>query len=150
VEAVQADASDFLDHAEGWFAEWPTLAVAKLTEAGDFLPELAASPWLAHLRGLDLSNNDIDACALAHLTASRFVCLLQALDLSDNPIGPRGAALLAGARSLEELTELHLARCGLWHEGLLALLGTPGRGQPHYRRLDLSGNGLIRLGLVRL
>jgi uncharacterized protein (TIGR02996 family) len=57
VVAVHAAAPDFLDHAPEWFDEWPTLAVAKLTRAEGHLPELAASPWLAHLRGLDLSNN---------------------------------------------------------------------------------------------
>src|SRR5262249_46536092 len=97
LEAVRADASVFLDHAEDWFAAWPTLSVARLTRAAGHLPELAASPWLAHLGGLDLSDNEIDSQALAHLTASRFVCLLKALDLSDNPIGPRGARLLADA-----------------------------------------------------
>jgi uncharacterized protein (TIGR02996 family) len=146
VETVQADASVFLDNAEEWFAEWPTLTVAKLTRAGEHLPELAASPWLAHLRGLDLSSNGIDAAALACLTRSRFIGLLQALDLSDNPIGTCGAELLANTTSADELRELHLARCALWHEGLLALLGT----QARWRRLDLSGNELYRLALVRL
>jgi uncharacterized protein (TIGR02996 family) len=147
VEAVQADASVFLDHAPNWFAEWPTLTVAKLTRAGGHLPELAASPWLAHLQGLDLSDNGIDAAALAYVTASRFVCLLRALDLSGNPIGPRGAGLLAAARSADELSELHVARCGLGGVGLAGLLG--GRSR-HWRRLDLSGNDLNRRDLVRL
>jgi uncharacterized protein (TIGR02996 family) len=146
VEAVHADASVFLDNAADWFAEWPTLTVAKLTRTGDHLPELASSPWLAHLRGLDLSNNGIDSSALIHLTSSRFIGLLQALDLSDNPIGPMGAGLLATTRSANDWSELHLARCGLWHEGLLSLLA----GSARWRRLDLSGNGLTRLGLVRL
>ncbi len=146
VEAVHADASVFLDHAADWFAEWPTLTVAKLTRTGDHLPELASSPWLAHLRGLDLSDNGIDSSALIHLTSSRFIGLLQALDLSDNPIGPTGAGLLATTRSSNDWSELHLARCGLWHEGLIALLA----GSARWRRLDLSGNGLTRLGLVRL
>jgi uncharacterized protein (TIGR02996 family) len=149
VEAIEADASVFLDNAEGWFGEWPTLTVAKLTRAGDLLPELAGSPWLAHLRGLDLSNNGIDSDGLAWLTASRFICLLEALDLSDNPIGPRGAGLLAATRAAEELRELHLARCGLWQEGMMALLGSPADHRV-WRRLDLSGNGLYRLALVRL
>src|SRR5262245_33053202 len=42
LEAIQADASVFLDHAANWFAEWPTLTVVKLTRARDHLPELAA------------------------------------------------------------------------------------------------------------
>jgi uncharacterized protein (TIGR02996 family) len=150
VEAIHADASAFLDHAERWFAEWPTLGMAKLTGVGDRLPELAASPWLAHLQGLDLSKNDIDSSALAWLTSSRFICLLQALDLSDNPIGPRGAGLLATTRAADELSELHLARCGLWHEGLMALLDRKSAGPRAWRRLHLGGNGLYRLALVRL
>ena len=63
VEAIRADASVFLDCAADWFAEWPTLTVAKLTRSGSHLPELAESPWLAHLRGLDLSDNGIDSQA---------------------------------------------------------------------------------------
>jgi uncharacterized protein (TIGR02996 family) len=150
VEAVQADASVFLDNADSLFAEWPTLTAAKLTRAGDLLPELASSPWLAHLRGLDLSNNGIDSVALEHLTASRYICLLEALDLSDNPIGPRGAGLLATIRSADDLSELHLARCGLWHEGMMAFLGNQTNKPARWRRLDLSGNGLSRNALVRL
>jgi uncharacterized protein (TIGR02996 family) len=150
VEAVQVDASAFLDHAADWFAEWPTLSVAKLTQACDLLPDLAASPWLAHLRGLDLSNNGIGSAALAQLTASRFICLLQALDLSGNPIGPSGAELIARAPSADELTELHLGGCGLWNEGLMALLDAqPGR-RVGLRRLDVSRNGIYHLALVRL
>ncbi len=149
VEGVQVQTAVFLDHAAELFGQWPTLTLAKLTGAGKHLPELASSPWLAHLRGLDLSGNGIDAAALEHLTASRYICLLQALDLSDNPIGPRGAGLLANARGADELVELHLARCGLWHEGLVALLGRPGQTL-RWRRLDLSGNGLNRMCLVRL
>src|SRR5262249_28270722 len=44
VEAVHADASLFLDHAEDWFAQWPTLSVARLTRARGHVPALAASP----------------------------------------------------------------------------------------------------------
>jgi uncharacterized protein (TIGR02996 family) len=147
VEAVRADASVFLDHAADMFAEWPTLTVAKLMRAGGHIPELAASPWLAHLRGLDLSDNGIDSAALASLTASRFICLLRALDLGSNPLGTRGAWLLATATTAEELSELHLAGCGLGGEGLAELLDG---GSGTWRRLDLSGNWLYRWDLVRL
>ena len=147
VEAVRTDASVFLEHAEEWFAEWPTLAVAKLTRAGGHVEELAASSWLAHLRGLDLSDNGLDPTTLAHLMSSRYVSLLQALDLSDNPLGPTGAEALAFARSADELRELHLARCELWGRGLEALLGG---GLRNVRRLDLSDNRLCRRDVVGL
>ena len=112
LEAIQADASVFLDNAAEWFAEWPTLSVAKLTRAGGHLPELASSPWLAHLRGLDLSDNGIDSGGLAYLTASRFICLLQALDLSGNPIGPRGASVYIRAQqAVEGLTRAAALQC---------------------------------------
>jgi uncharacterized protein (TIGR02996 family) len=152
VEAVRADAAVFLDHAQQWFAEWPALRVAKLARAGGHLAELAASPWLAHLRGLDLSDNGIDTAALAHLTASRFICLLQALDLSGNPIGPRGAALIANARWADDLSELHLARCELGGKGVRgeALVGLLGGRSRQWRRLHLSNNALCRRELVRL
>ncbi|MGL4551006.1 MAG: TIGR02996 domain-containing protein, partial [Gemmataceae bacterium] len=60
VEAVTADATSFLECAPQWFAAWPTLAAAKLTRANGLVGELADSPWLAHLRGLDLSDNGLD------------------------------------------------------------------------------------------
>jgi uncharacterized protein (TIGR02996 family) len=147
VEAIRADTSVFLEHAADWFAEWPTLTVAKLTRAWGHVPELAASPWLGHLRGLDMSDNDLGHDALAYLTTTRFLCLLQALDLSGNPIGPCGAQLLASAPAAEELTELHVARCGLGGYGLEALLS---RSRRYWRRLDVSGNGLHRRDLVAL
>jgi hypothetical protein len=148
VEAVAADASVFLDHAADWFGRWPTLAAAKLTRAAGHLPELAASPWLAHLRGLDLSANGIDGDLLAALTGTRFICLLEALDLSDNPIGPAGARFLASARAADRLSELHLARCGLGGPVLAGLL--LGRRSRQWRRLDLAGNDLRRRDLVML
>jgi len=67
----------FLQHVDEWFAEWPTLSVVKLSRAHGQLAEVAASPWLAHLRGLDLSDNDIEDSELAYLTSSRFIGLLQ-------------------------------------------------------------------------
>ena len=139
VEAVCADASDFLEYADEWFAEWPTLSVVKLTRASGHLPELAASPWLAHLHGLDLSDNDINDESLVYLTTSRYIPLLQALDLSDNPIGLRGASLLIDAVYADELRELHLSGCGLGGAGLRRLLD--GRGR-QWRRLDLSRTGI--------
>ena len=147
VEAIEVDASVFLDHAAEWFAEWPTLSVAKLTRAAGHLEELADSPWLAHLRGLDLSDCGITGEDLAPLTFSRNICLLQALDLSGNPIGPCGAELLSTATTADDLREVHLGRCGLGGAGLERLLG--GRPLP-WRRLALTANNLDRAALLRL
>ena len=147
VEAIRVDSSVFLDRAADLFAAFPTLTVAKLMRAAGHLPELAASPWLAHLRGLDLSDNDITGPEIGCLTASRNICLLEALDLSDNPLGPCGAERLANLTHADELRELHLARCGLGGEGLARLLGGYA---PGWRRLDLSGNDLTRGYVARL
>ncbi len=119
--------------------------MAKLTRADGHLPELAAFPCLAHLRGLDLSDNGIGSDALAYLTSSRFLCLLQALDMSGNPIGPHGAGLIAASPSAEELTELHLARCGLGGKGVAGegLAGLLDRRSRQWRRLDLSDNAAV-------
>lgn len=147
VEAVRLDASVFLDRAADLFAVFPTLTVAKLSRAAGHLPELAATPWLAHLRGLDLSDNDLTGKDLACLTASRNICLLEALDLSDNPVGPCGAELVGNPTFADELRELHLARCGLGPDGLARLLGGYA---PPWRRLDLSGNDLTPRNVARL
>jgi uncharacterized protein (TIGR02996 family) len=147
VEAIRVDASVFLDHAADWFAEWPTLAVAKLTRAAGHLEELADCPWLAHLRGLDLSDCDINGERLAPLTHSRNIELLQALDLSGNPLGPCGAVLLSSSPTADDLREVILRGCNLGGSGLEALLG----GRPlAWTRLDLTGNDLDRPALLRL
>jgi uncharacterized protein (TIGR02996 family) len=81
VEAVRADASVFLDNAADWFAEWPTLTVAKLTRAGGHLPELAASPSAAGLVDLGLcqtGTGNVEVTALAH---SQHLANLRSLDL---------------------------------------------------------------------
>jgi uncharacterized protein (TIGR02996 family) len=147
VEAIRLDVSVFLDRADDLFAAFPTLTVAKLSRAVGDLPELAASPWLAHLRGLDLSDNDITGKDLARLSASRNICLLEALDLSDNPIGPCGAELVGNPMFADELRELHVARCGLGPDGMAQLLGAYA---PPWRRLDLSGNDLTRREAAKL
>jgi uncharacterized protein (TIGR02996 family) len=147
VEAVRADASAFLEHAGEWFARWPTLAVVQLRRAAARLPELAASPWLAHLRGLEMRCNGIGANSLRRLTESRYLGQLQALDLSHNAIGRDGAAMLAEAPFADALSELHLAGCGLGLGQLGRLLG--GRGR-QWRRLDLAQNQLDRADLAAL
>jgi uncharacterized protein (TIGR02996 family) len=145
VEAIQVDASVFLDYAPDWFAQWPSLTVAKLTRAAGHLAELARCPWIAHLRGLDLSDNSIDAKCLSDLTSSRFICLLQALDLSSNPIGPEGVEHLAKTGYAQELTELHLDSCGLGRDGLRQLASARLR---KWSRLDLSANDISRRDLI--
>jgi uncharacterized protein (TIGR02996 family) len=105
LEAVHADASVFLEFAEQWLARWPTLSVAKLSRADGHLRDLARCPFVAHLRGLDLSNNGITARTLPELLDSQFLCLLRGLDLSGNCIAPQGMQLLVTASTLDDLRD---------------------------------------------
>lgn len=147
LEVIETDASEFIEFGQEWLSEWPTLSAAKLTRANGHLEELGRCPALAHLQGLDLSDNQIAANELVYLTCSRFICLLRGLDLSRNPLGSRGATLLATATWADELSELHLAGCCLGGAGLNELLTERFR---QWKRLDLSDNGIVRRDLARL
>ncbi len=145
LEAVHASSLDFLEHAPDWFERWPTLSVAKLTGSYHHIGTLAESPWLAHLRGLDLSDNELGAQEIKLLSDSRFIALLEAIDLSSNPFGSEGVNWLANAQFADELRELCLGDCGIGRiNDLLGLRAT------QWRRIDLSNNHLRPSDAIRL
>ena len=96
VERVSLPAALFVERAPILYAKAPILHV-KLTDAAGHLEAIAASPLVARLLSIDLSENqlrDRDALALAE---SPHLAQLRWLDLGRNRIGEAGIDALAAA-----------------------------------------------------
>jgi uncharacterized protein (TIGR02996 family) len=100
------------------------------------LTRLADPP---RLERLDLSSNRVTADPLGRLLASPAVAGVDALDLSDNPLRADGLRALAAAR-LPALRTLRLVRTGPDTDGVRALAGSPVLGG--LRSLSLAVNNL--------
>lgn len=108
VEAVWLDARRFLGDAADLFERAPILDV-NLTGVAAVARELFASPHLARLRSLDLSDNGLDDDAAVALAGSPHLEKLAWLDLSKNKISAKGLDALAASQRLPRLGYLCLA-----------------------------------------
>jgi uncharacterized protein (TIGR02996 family) len=141
----------FLRHAEALYRLAPVEEVEVHQSVPD-VAELAASPWLARLRGLHLNLarlggsvralaesphatcleelhfpfGGIDASGVEALAASPLLARLTTLDLSHNDrLGSPAAAALAAAPGPTRLRAFYLAQTDLSPDGLAALAGSP-------------------------
>jgi uncharacterized protein (TIGR02996 family) len=112
---------------------------------GDGVRTLVASPHLAGLRALDLSENSDGVAAALAVAESPYLGSLTSLDLSTDlygrnprPISDEGAAALAGSPRLGGLRELRLGRNRIGPAGVAALAGSP--HLRHLASLDLRNN----------
>jgi uncharacterized protein (TIGR02996 family) len=110
VEQVTMRAADFLTHGAEVWRRAPIRNLV-LTDVTDLIPQIAASPLLTRLTGLDLN---------------------------DNPIGDRGVTDLVASPHLHRLRWLGLARCDIGADGAEALAATP--SLPALRYVDFSDN----------
>jgi uncharacterized protein (TIGR02996 family) len=142
----------FLRHAEALYQLAPVEEV-EVGQLVDDMADLAASPWLGRLRGLDLhlsrlgaeairllaesphaprltelhcSFAGLDLSGVEALTASPLLARLTTLDLSHNDhLGGAAARTLAAAPSPTRLRVLNLARTDLALDALAALASSP-------------------------
>lgn len=114
------------------------LTRVRLVAVQPFMGELAACPYLATLRRLDLTGNRVGPAGAAALAASVYLGGLRELGLSGNALGADGAAALGSAAWLAQLEELELADNRLSAPDLFRLLA-PATGLV---TLDVSGNPL--------
>jgi uncharacterized protein (TIGR02996 family) len=106
---------------------------------------LAAAPWAASLRALDLSVNALTAADVKALAGCKKFRQLRHLNLSDNELGPTALAALAANPALGGLRALDVSGRGTNNRGLapahldrfLAKLD-----MPDLRHLNLSGRPL--------
>ena len=109
VEGITIAAADFLAHADELFRLAPIRRVRLLRVAG-LEADLARSPHLARLRGLDLRHQDFDTAVFRALIGSRHLTGLTELDLRGTPLcNTAGMRLLAGCPNLARLTALDLS-----------------------------------------
>jgi uncharacterized protein (TIGR02996 family) len=108
---------------------------------------LVASPHLAKLETLDLSENRITAVAVQALAASPHLANLKSLNLAadlytdrDRMLGDEGAAALAAAPHLAGLRELNLSHSRIGSKGAEALAKS--KHLRNLTRLDLSWNDI--------
>jgi uncharacterized protein (TIGR02996 family) len=117
----------------------------------DGVRALAASPFYAGLRRIDLSGNSVGAVGAAALTARVAFPHLTALGLRGNPLGDEGAEHLARspllARVVAKSRALDLRDAEIGAAGAAALAAAPAFAR--CAAVDLSGNEFGDAGFVR-
>ncbi len=117
----------FVRRGDELFALAPTLRAVRFVNAANETSELAASPFLARLSAVDLSQMcTCGWCAiheeLADLFKSRHATGLKCLSVARDRIDGAGAVALARAKVLANLTELDLSHNPLDTAGVEALV----------------------------
>jgi hypothetical protein len=124
VESGQLTVPGFLDNACAIFAETP-LRHLKICSSWDIpagsMATLAASPYLARLASLDVSDQNLGNAEAALLAQSPHAGSLKALLLRRNRIGDVGAVSLASSPHLAGLGTLDLASNQIGEDGTRAL-----------------------------
>jgi uncharacterized protein (TIGR02996 family) len=109
---------------------------------------LATSPHLAHVTGLFLQDNGLDAAAAGPLLHSPRAVRLVELRLGGNRLGDTGARALAASPNLPRVAVLDLSRNAIGPEGAAALARWP--HAPRLTSLSLWGNHLGEEGVRAL
>src|SRR5262249_35511291 len=81
---IGMESADFLKNAEQLFALAPITSVSLHDLRGEYLGDLAQSPYLTSLTALDLSGNCIGEAGARALAGSPHLANIRALDLSGN------------------------------------------------------------------
>jgi carbon storage regulator CsrA len=125
VEAAELFVSEFLAHAKAIFAQAPLRRLRAQLPGGPLaraaLTALAASPYLARLESLDLSNQDLGDEETLLLAQSPHLGSLRTLILRANHIQNAGGKELAASRHLANLDQLDLSGNPLGDAGVTEL-----------------------------
>lgn len=123
-EEIAVSAAVFLRQGEAIFARAPIQQV-HFHGARDRVGDLAASPLLARVTYLDLSNNHLRDQGVRLLAQSPYLTNVEGLNLSSTAVGDAGLRALAACPSLRNLRELFLCDNRITRSGLRALAGSP-------------------------
>jgi uncharacterized protein (TIGR02996 family) len=146
VEALHLSTAAFLRRGERLFRKIPLLRVVLTAARPERMPELAASPLLARLTGLQLYG-PIEEEGAVELFASPHLTSLRELDLTSNRLGPDAVAALLGS-SLTGLTRLGLGHNALDDPEAEALAASPNLAR--LTELGLEHNKIGDLGVTAL
>jgi uncharacterized protein (TIGR02996 family) len=148
IDSVSVGTSQFLTGGAAIFDLAPVRKV-RFHDVGDRLQPLVQSPLLAHIRELDLCNNDLRNRGPILLGRSRHLVQLVALDLGVTALGDRGLEALAASPVFASLQTLHINdNDPLGVRGMRAIADSPNLAE--LNRLDVSGNSLSEAALRTL
>jgi uncharacterized protein (TIGR02996 family) len=145
LDTVAVSTTRFLSKGDELFHRMPVRRV-RLFDAAHHIDRLVACPFLASVRELDLSGNDLGTGGLNVLLRSPYLTRVQILDLSFNELCDSGMQLLAQSAALPRLRSLALTDNGRIGAPGLKLLAE----SPHLaglRVLDVSGNDVSDAGV---
>jgi uncharacterized protein (TIGR02996 family) len=146
IETVWLPAVTFLEQADALFATAPVRSL-RLFEVSVPFARLAASPLLARLRGLDLSDSTVGRAGLDDLAASPHLDGLRSLDLASNLLTADDLNALAGP-GLAGVHDLSLGGNSFGDEGVDTLIRLGLLGRLH--ALDLWNTQTTAQGVRRL
>jgi uncharacterized protein (TIGR02996 family) len=146
VEGVGLPAHALLAQAGTLFRAAPVREL-KLYGATRLLAQVAACPWLARVRVLDLEKNDLDDADLEALAGSPYLAELTTLLLWSNAVADAGVRALAGAAP-GRLSRLDLSANAVGDAGVAALAQSPLMAR--LTLLDLTANQISDAGAAAL
>jgi uncharacterized protein (TIGR02996 family) len=146
IEHVRVSATKLLNNAARLFRVAPICSI-RMSRV-DRLPEVAAAPWLARVRELDLSHNSLGSRSLQALLESEHCRSLRLLRLDHCGLAMSSVRVVAGSASLQGLQSLSVSSNGLGVEGVGTLASSPNLSG--LRELDLHDNHLLAAGGVAL
>jgi uncharacterized protein (TIGR02996 family) len=147
--SLHVDAKSLLDHAEV-FARWPITRLLRTGMWGSpqLARRLAASPFLRHIRYLDLYYLHLGRELLLIVLTSPHLSGLVRLKAGSNRLGDEGVSELARLSHLTGLRDLDLANNEITDVGLAHL--SHGKDFHAVRSLNLCGNRISINGVIAL
>jgi uncharacterized protein (TIGR02996 family) len=147
VNEIAASAGAFVASAPRLFRMAP-IQVVHLDGVRDCIDSLAASPYLARIRFLDLSDNMLGNRSIRILAQSPWLRNLRGLNLSSTLLSDSGLAALVASPYLTNLEELYLCDNRIGRSGIRALAESPLRDQLkllslRFNRIDAECAGLL-------
>jgi uncharacterized protein (TIGR02996 family) len=124
INEVMVSGRQFAEQGEGLCRLTPVQEV-HLHDLGDRLAGVAASPVLARVRFLDLSENRLGNIGLRLLAKSAYLTGVRGLNLSASAAGNAGAQALAASPNLKNLEELYLSANNIGDDGARAIARSP-------------------------
>lgn len=140
VDEIALSASRFVRHAAEIYASAP-VRVIHLTGARDKAADLAATPEMAHVGFLDLSDNCLRDAGVRALARSPYLTSLEGLNLTSTHLADDGVRALCEAH-LPSLRELYLCDNHIGAEGLRRLERSPLGSR--LETLTVGGNPAVR------